>query len=184
MNVVRTEIEDVLIIEPKVFEDERGYFFESFNASDFASHTGISVTFVQDNESLSHRGVLRGLHFQKAPYAQAKLVRVVNGKVLDVAVDLRRGSGTFGKYVSVELSGDNHRQLFIPKGFAHGYCVLSDTAVFQYKCDCLYHPEAEGAVMWNDPDIAVKWPLPESEILLSAKDRNHPFLNDITDNLF
>ena len=179
MEIVKTDIEGVLIIEPRVFGDSRGYFFESFNAGEFARKTGLDVNFVQDNESMSHYGVLRGLHFQKPPYAQSKLVRVVQGTVVDVAVDIRKGSPTFGKYVMAELSGENHRQLFLPKGFAHGYAVLSDVAVFQYKCDNFYAPSSEGAIAWNDPDIAIQWPVPASDIELSEKDRKHPFLKDI-----
>jgi dTDP-4-dehydrorhamnose 3,5-epimerase len=137
------------------------------------------VTFVQDNESRSRRGVLRGLHFQREPYAQAKLVRVVQGRVLDVAVDIRPESPTFGRYVAVELSGENHRQLFIPKGFAHGYVVLEDDTVFQYKCDEFYHPASEGGIAWNDPQIGIEWPLTESEIILSDKDRKHPTLKEL-----
>lgn len=178
MEVKKTAIEGVFIIEPRVFGDERGYFFESFNEREFREKTGIDVKFVQDNESKSRYGVLRGLHFQKAPYEQAKLVRVVNGRVFDVAVDIRKGSPTFGKYTAVELTGDNHRQCFIPRGFAHGFCVLSDEAVFQYKCDEYYHPEAEDAIAWDDPDIAIQWPIPASDIILSDKDKNHPRLRD------
>lgn len=179
MNIIKTEIEGIYIIEPQVFGDERGYFFESFNAERFLAQTGIDVTFVQDNESRSKRGVLRGLHFQRAPYAQAKLVRVVQGRVLDVAVDIRPESPTFGKYVATELSGDNHRQMFIPKGFAHGYVVLEDNTVFQYKCDEFYHPESEGGIAWNDPQIGIEWPLSESELILSDKDRNRPTLKEL-----
>ena len=179
MAVIKTAIEGVYIIEPTVFGDERGYFFESYNEERFRSETGIDVHFVQDNESRSKRGVLRGLHFQKKPYAQAKLVRVVQGKVLDVAVDIRRGSPTFGKHIAVELSGDNHRQLFIPKGFAHGYVVMEDDTVFQYKCDEFYHPEAEGGIAWNDPDIGIDWGVAESDITLSEKDKRHPLLKEI-----
>lgn len=179
MNVFRTEIEGVLIIEPQVFGDERGYFIESFNAERFLAQTGIEITFVQDNESLSKRGVLRGLHFQREPYAQAKLVRVVRGKVLDVAVDIRPESPTFGRYVATELSGENHRQMFIPKGFAHGYVVLEDNTIFQYKCDDFYHPESEDGIAWNDPKIGIDWGIPESEIILSEKDKDRPLLNDI-----
>ena len=179
MAVIKTAIEGVYIIEPTVFGDERGYFFESYNEERFRSETGIDVHFVQDNESRSKRGVLRGLHFQKKPNAQAKLVRVVQGKVLDVAVDIRRGSPTFGKHIAVELSGDNHRQLFIPKGFAHGYVVLEDDTVFQYKCDEFYHPEAEGGIAWNDPDIGIEWGVAESDITLSEKDKRHPLLKEI-----
>ncbi len=179
MNVIKTDIEGVLVIEPKVFGDERGYFFESFNAECFLAETGIDVAFVQDNESRSKRGVLRGLHFQKEPYAQAKLVRVVQGRVIDVAVDIRPGSPTFGKYVATELSGENHRQMFIPKGFAHGYVVLEEDTVFQYKCDEYYHPESEAGIAWNDPQIGIEWPLSEDEIILSDKDRNRQILNKI-----
>jgi len=178
MNVIKTDIEGVVIIEPKVFGDNRGYFFESFNAREFAEKTGIGVNFVQDNESKSRFGVLRGLHFQLPPYTQSKLVRVVKGRVLDVAVDIRKGSPTYGKYVSCEMSEDNKLQFFVPKGFAHGFCVLSDEAVFQYKCDDFYHPEAEGAIAWNDPEIAIKWPLVADEVILSEKDMHHPTLKN------
>ena len=167
------------MIEPQVFGDARGYFFESFNAERFLAETSIEITFVQDNESRSKRGVLRGLHFQREPYAQAKLVRVVSGRVLDVAVDIRPESPTFGRYVVTELSGENHRQMFIPKGFAHGYVVLEDDTVFQYKCDEFYHPEAEGGIAWNDPQIGIEWGIPESEIILSEKDRNRPTLKEL-----
>lgn len=179
MNVIKTDIEGVFVIEPQVFGDERGYFFESFNAERFLAQTGVEVTFVQDNESRSKRGVLRGLHFQKKPHAQAKLVRVVQGRVLDVAVDIRPESPTFGKYVATELSGENHRQMFIPKGFAHGYVVLDDDTVFQYKCDEYYHPECEGGIAWNDPQIGIEWGIPENEIILSDKDRKHPILKEL-----
>ena len=179
MNVIRTDIEGVLVIEPQVFGDERGYFFESFNAERFLAQTGLRVEFVQDNESSSKRGVLRGLHFQREPYAQAKLVRVVQGRVIDVAVDIRPGSPTFGKYVATELSGENHRQMFIPKGFAHGYVVLEDNTVFQYKCDEYYHPEVEDGIAWNDPQIGIEWPLPEDEIILSDKDRKRRTLREL-----
>lgn len=178
MEVIKTEIEGVFIIEPKVFGDSRGYFFESFNAKEFKAKTGVDINFVQDNESRSHYGVLRGLHFQTPPYAQSKLVRVVKGRVVDVAVDIRKGSPTFGKYVSVELTEDNHRQFFIPKGFAHGFVVLSEDAIFQYKCDEFYHPEAEGALMWNDPDVNIAWPIKAEVIELSAKDQKHPYLKE------
>ena len=179
MRVLNTDIEGVVIVEPKVFGDERGYFMESYSERDFEVHTGLNVSFVQDNESCSKRGVLRGLHFQKEPYAQAKLVRVVQGRVLDVAVDIRPESPTFGKYVMTELSGDNHRQMFIPKGFAHGYVVLEDDTVFQYKCDEYYHPEAEGGIAWNDPQIGIEWPIAEGEVILSEKDKNRPLLSEI-----
>lgn len=176
MKAIATAIEGVYIIEPRVFGDQRGYFFESYSARDFKQQTGLDITFVQDNESKSSRGVLRGLHFQKPPYAQSKLVRVVKGRVLDVAVDLRRNSPTYGKHVSVELTGENHLQFFIPQGFAHGFSVLSDEAVFQYKCDNFYAPDHEGAILWNDPQLGIDWRLPEGDVLLSDKDRNNkPF---------
>lgn len=178
MNIIRTNIDGVLIVEPRVFGDARGYFFESYNARDFHEQTGIDVTFVQDNESSSSYGVVRGLHFQKPPYTQSKLVRVVEGTVLDVAVDIRKGSATYGQHVAVELSADNKRQLFLPKGMAHGFAVLSERAVFQYKCDEYYHPEAEGAIAWNDPTLAIDWKIESSKVLLSDKDRKHPMFND------
>lgn len=178
MEVIKTSIEGVLVIEPKVFGDNRGYFFESFNAKEFAEKTGVDVTFVQDNESKSKYGVLRGMHFQNPPYTQSKLVRVVKGKVLDVVVDIRKGSPTYGKYEMCELTEDNHRQFFVPKGMAHGFCVLSEEAIFQYKFDEFYHPEAECAIAWNDPDVYIKWPLMQDAIILSDKDKNHPQLKD------
>lgn len=177
MNVIKTDIEGILVLEPKVFNDARGYFFESYNERDFNALVG-NVNFIQDNESRSQYGVLRGLHFQKGEHSQAKLVRVVRGKVYDVAVDLRKSSPTFGKYVGVELTEDNHRQFFIPRGFAHGFAVMSDIAVFQYKCDNLYAPESEGAIMWNDPYLDIKWPVEADKIILSEKDKHHPFLKD------
>ena len=177
MNIVETEIKGVFIIEPKVFGDDRGYFFESFSQREFESVIG-PVTFVQDNQSKSSYGVVRGLHFQKPPHAQAKLVRVVKGKVLDVAVDLRKDSPTFGKYMAVELSDENHRQVFIPKGFAHGFSVLSEEAVFQYKCDEYYAPESEAAIAWDDQDLNIDWKVPAEDVVLSAKDRNHPTLKE------
>jgi dTDP-4-dehydrorhamnose 3,5-epimerase len=177
MNIVETEIKGVFIIEPKVFGDNRGYFFESFSQREFESVIG-PVTFVQDNQSKSSYGVVRGLHFQRPPHAQAKLVRVVKGKVLDVAVDLRKDSPTFGKYVAVELSDENHRQVFIPKGFAHGFSVLSEEAVFQYKCDEYYAPESEAAIAWDDRDLNIDWKVPAEDVVLSAKDRNHPTLKE------
>ena len=178
MKVNKTDIEGVLVIEPDVFGDSRGYFFESFNERRFNALTGLEVDFVQDNESYSRYGVLRGLHFQNPPYSQSKLVRCVRGKVFDVAVDLRKGSPTFGKYVSCILSEENHLQFFIPKGFAHGFAVLSNEAVFQYKCDEFYNKASEGALMWNDPDIAIEWPVPASDVVLSEKDLHHPYLKD------
>ena len=179
MEVIRTDIEGVIIIEPRVFGDARGYFFESFNAKEFFEKTGIKVTFVQDNESMSHYGVLRGLHYQQPPYAQSKLVRVVKGCVLDVAVDIRKGSPTFGQYTAVELSEQNHRQLYLPKGIAHGFSVLSEEVIFQYKCDEFYAPQSEGAIAWDDPDLNIDWKLPAEKILLSEKDRHHPSLRDM-----
>lgn len=176
MNIIKTEIEGVYIVEPRVFEDSRGYFFESFNSRAYSDIC--RAEFVQDNESKSSYGVVRGLHFQKPPHSQSKLVRVISGRVLDVAVDIRRGSPTFGKYVSVELSGENRRQFYIPRGFAHGFSVLSETAVFQYKCDNFYAPQSEGAIAWNDPDLCIDWGIPADKVILSAKDASHPFLKD------
>ena len=179
MKVQQTNIEGVYIVESVLHGDERGYFMESFSERDFEAQTGLKVRFVQDNESCSRKGVLRGLHFQKEPYAQAKLVRVVQGRVLDVAVDIRPESQTFGKYVATELSAENHRQMFIPKGFAHGYVVLEDDTVFQYKCDEYYHPEAEGGIAWNDPQIAIDWGVAENEVILSEKDKHRPLLSEL-----
>ena len=178
MNIIKTDIEGLIIIEPRVFGDARGYFFESYNARDFHEQTGMDVTFVQDNESCSSYGVVRGLHFQKPPYAQSKLVRVVEGTVLDVAVDIREGSATYGKHVTIELSAENKRQLFLPKGMAHGFAVLSERAIFQYKCDEYYHPETEGAIAWDDPTLAINWQIEPSKVLLSDKDRKHPLFKD------
>ncbi len=177
MKVIKTAIEDVVIIEPDVFGDSRGYFFESYSQKKFDEQVR-KIEFVQDNESKSRYGVLRGLHFQKGKDAQSKLVRVVKGRVLDVAVDIRKGSPTFGQYVAVELTEENHRQLFVPRGFAHGFSVLSEEAVFQYKCDNLYAPHAEGAIAWDDPDIGIDWGVPAEDVLLSAKDAAHPRLKD------
>lgn len=177
MNIIKTSIEGVVILEPRIFADDRGYFFESFSQKVFDELVR-PIRFVQDNESKSKYGVLRGLHFQKGEHAQSKLVRVVKGRVLDVAVDVRRGSPTFGKYVSVELSQENKRQFFIPRGFAHGFAVLSQEAVFQYKCDNYYAPESEGAIAWDDPDIGIDWRVEASDILLSEKDKKHPRLAD------
>jgi len=182
MNVIKTDIDGLVIIEPRVFGDSRGYFFESFSERDFKREVA-DVDFVQDNESKSLYGVVRGLHFQRPPYAQAKLVRVVKGKVLDVAVDLRKGSPTFGHHVAVELSEDNHRQMFIPRGFAHGFSVLSDEVIFQYKCDNFYAPQIEGAVAWDDPDLGIDWGIPADKALLSDKDRKHPRLKDVLGEL-
>ena len=170
MNIITTEIEGLLILEPKVFGDERGYFFESFSQREFEEKVCKTV-FVQDNESKSGYGVLRGLHFQKPPFEQAKLVRVVKGKVLDVAVDIREDSPTFGKHVSVELSEENKRQMFVPRGFAHGFVVLSEEAIFQYKCDNYYMPQAEGGILWNDPALKIDWKIPMEDVILSEKDK-------------
>ncbi|MDY3266618.1 MAG: dTDP-4-dehydrorhamnose 3,5-epimerase [Phocaeicola sp.] len=189
MNIIKTEIPELLLIEPTIFRDSRGYFFESFSERDFNLNIR-PIKFVQDNESMSSYGVLRGLHFQKPPFCQSKLVRVVKGAVLDVAVDIRRGSPTFGKHVAVELTEDNHLQFFIPRGFAHGFCVLSDNVIFQYKCDNFYAPDYEGAIAWNDSDLGIDWKIPSDKIVLSDKDRNHPLLNeselifDYTENLY
>ena len=174
MKIVQTSLDGVFYIEPTIYSDARGYFFESFNAEQFAHESGLEPHFVQDNEARSCRGVVRGLHYQLPPYAQAKLVRVVSGIVWDVAVDIRRNSPTFGQYTAIELSGENKRQLYIPEGFAHGYAVLSDDAVFQYKCTDYYHPEAEGGIMWDDPQLSIPWPLSIEEMILSEKDRRHP----------
>ena len=174
MNYIKTEIPDVWVCEPKVFADARGYFMETWRASDFNEHIGHEVNFVQDNQSMSSRGVLRGLHFQKGEFSQAKLVRVLQGTVVDVAVDLRKSSPTFGKYVMVELSAENKRQLFIPRGFAHGFQVLSDTAVFTYKVDNIYAPKAECSIRYDDPKIGIAWPITNpQELLLSEKDLQH-----------
>lgn len=172
---IETDIKDVYIIEPKVYGDNRGYFMETYKEESF-KEAGLNYTFVQDNESRSKKGVLRGLHFQKT-YPQAKLVRVLEGEVFDVAVDLRKNSPTYGKWVGVVLSAENKKQFMIPRGFAHGFVVLSDTATFCYKCDELYHPEDEGGIMWNDKDINIIWPY-EGEILLSEKDKKHPTLKE------
>ena len=170
MEVINTGIEGVVIIEPRIFKDERGYFYESFSQREFEEKV-CRTTFVQDNQSKSSYGVLRGLHFQKPPHCQSKLVRCIKGAVLDVAVDIRKGSPTFGKYVAVELTEENHRQFFVPRGFAHGFAVLSEEAVFQYKCDNFYCKESEGAIAWNDPALNIDWRIPADKILLSEKDR-------------
>lgn len=178
MNVIKTAIDGVFILEPRLFEDARGYFFESFNQREFEEKVA-PVVFVQDNESKSSYGVVRGLHYQKPPYTQSKLVRVVKGAVLDVAVDVRKGSPTFGQHVAVELTGENHRQFFIPRGFLHGFSVLSGEVVFQYKCDNFYAPASEGAVAWDDPDLGIDWRIPAEQVILSEKDRHHPRLKDV-----
>ncbi|MBP3290140.1 MAG: dTDP-4-dehydrorhamnose 3,5-epimerase [Alistipes sp.] len=180
MKVIKTDIEGVVILQPDVFGDKRGYFMESWSQPRFDEAVQ-PIRFVQDNESKSRYGVLRGLHYQKGRYSQSKLVRVVKGRVLDVAVDIRRGSPTFGRYVAVELTEDNHHQLFVPRGFAHGFSVLSQEAIFEYKCDNLYAPEQEGAIAWNDPAIGIDWKLPAEDVILSAKDAAHPTLAEATD---
>ena len=182
MDVIKTSINGVLIIEPRVFEDARGYFFESFSQREFdekvAPILGHTVTFVQDNESKSSYGVMRGLHFQRPPFTQSKLVRCVKGAVLDVAVDIRKCSPTYGQHVAVELTEENHRQFFIPKGFAHGFAVLCETAVFQYKCDEFYHPEADGGISILDNSLGIDWLIPTDKAILSEKDTKHPLLRD------
>lgn len=170
MNVEETYLKGCFVIQPKIFRDKRGYFFESFNKKSFYLATGEDINFVQDNESFSTRGVLRGLHFQCGEYAQAKLVRVIKGKVMDIAVDIRKDSKTFGKHLSVELSEDNKKQIFIPRGFAHGFIVLSDEAIFSYKCDNYYNKDSEEGIVYNDPTLNIDWRLPEHEILVSEKD--------------
>ncbi len=180
MNIIRTGIEGVVILEPRIFGDSRGYFFESYSQREFDALVG-PVRFVQDNESRSTRGVVRGLHYQCGDKAQSKLVRVVEGRVLDVAVDIRRGSPTFGRHVAVELTGDNHRQLFIPRGFAHGFAVMSETALFQYKCDNPYSPESERGIAYDDPQIGIDWGIAADEIVLSDKDRRHAPLSAAAD---
>jgi len=177
MEVIKTPIEGLLIIEPRIFKDARGYFFESFSQREFDEKVR-PITFVQDNESMSTRGVIRGLHFQRPPYTQSKLVRCVRGAVLDIAVDIRKGSPTYGQHVAVELTEDNHRQFFISKGFAHGFAVLSDEAVFQYKCDEFYHPEADGGIQLRDPALGIDWRIPFDEAILSDKDTKHPLFKD------
>ena len=189
MNIIKTAIEGVLIIEPKIFEDARGYFFESFSQREFDEKVG-RVNFVQDNESKSSYGVMRGLHFQSPPFTQSKLVRCVKGAVLDVAVDIRKGSPTYGQHVAVELTEDNHRQFFVPRGFAHGFAVLSDTAVFQYKCDNFYAPQADGGISIFDDTLGIDWRIPTDKAILSEKDTKHACLKDfdspfsITEDLY
>ncbi|WP_320167916.1 dTDP-4-dehydrorhamnose 3,5-epimerase [Mangrovibacterium marinum] len=180
MNIIPTNIPDVLIFEPKVFGDSRGYFFESFRQDVFEQAVG-KIQFVQDNQSRSSYGVLRGLHFQRPPYTQSKLVRCIEGEVLDVAVDIRIDSPTYGQYAAVKLSADNQRQLWVPQGFAHGFVVLSETAIFAYKCDNYYAPEYDGGIAWNDPSIGIDWLIPEKDIQLSGKDQQHPAMDAIKD---
>lgn len=177
MEVINTAIEGVVIIEPRVFKDSRGYFFESYSKREFDEKVR-PVDFVQDNESCSSKGVMRGLHFQRPPFTQSKLVRCVKGAVLDVAVDIRKGSPTYGQHVAVELTEDNHRQFFVPRGFAHGFAVLSDVAVFQYKCDEFYHPEADGGISILDDSLGIDWKIDPSEAILSEKDTKHSLLKD------
>ena len=177
MNIIKTAIDGVVIIEPRIFEDSRGYLFESFSQREFDEKV-VPITFVQDNESKSSYGVMRGLHFQRPPFTQSKLVRCVKGAVLDVAVDIRKGSPTYGQHVSVELTEDNHRQFFIPKGFAHGFAVLTETAVFQYKCSEFYHPEADGGISILDNSLGIDWHIPIERAILSEKDTKHPLLKD------
>jgi dTDP-4-dehydrorhamnose 3,5-epimerase len=195
MNIIKTKIEGLYIIEPKVFKDARGYFFESFSQRDFDEQIAIPLIgkpliFVQDNESMSSYGVMRGLHFQRPPFTQSKIVRCVKGAVLDVAVDIRKGSPTYGQHVAVELTADNHRQFFISRGFAHGFAVLSEMAVFQYKCDEFYHPEADDGISIQDESLGIDWNIPTEKALLSEKDTKHVLLKDfdspfsITDNLY
>ena len=182
MNIIKTAIDGILIIEPRIFEDARGYFFESFSQREFdekvAPILGHTVTFVQDNESKSSYGVMRGLHFQRPPFTQSKLVCCVKGSVLDIAVDIRKGAPTYGQHVAVELTEENHRQIFIPKGFAHGFAVLSETAVFQYKCDEFYHPEADGGISILDDTLGIDWKIPTEKVILSDKDTKHLLLKD------
>lgn len=177
MEIIKTGIEGLLILEPRIFLDARGYFFESFSQREFEEKVG-PVHFVQDNESMSSYGVMRGLHFQRPPYTQSKLVRCVSGAVLDVAVDIRQGSPTYGQHVAVELTAENHRQFFIPKGFAHGFAVLSETAVFQYKCDEFYHPEADAGISILDESLGIDWRIPTDKAILSDKDTRHGMLAD------
>lgn len=178
MEIIKTAIDGVVIIEPRVFKDERGYFFESFSQREFEEKVG-QINFVQDNESMSSYGVMRGLHFQRPPFTQSKLVRCVRGKVLDVAVDIRKGSPTYGQYISVELSEDNHRQFFVPRGFAHGFAVLSETAIFQYKCDNYYAPAYDGGISILDESLNIDWHIPIDKAILSEKDTKHPLLKDL-----
>ena len=183
MDIIKTNIEEPVILEPRIFGDARGYFFESFSQREFDEKVAIpqygkSITFVQDNESMSSYGVMRGLHFQRPPFTQSKIVRCVKGAVLDVAVDIRKGSLTYGQHVAVELTEDNHRQFFVPRGFAHGFAVLSETAVFQYKCDNFYAPQADGGISIVDDSLGIDWQIPVEKALLSEKDTNHECLKD------
>ena len=179
MEIIKTDIEGLIIIKPQIFKDSRGYFFESFSQREFNEKV-TPIQFVQDNESCSSYGVMRGLHFQKPPYTQSKLVRCVKGSVLDVAIDIRKGSPTYGKHVAVELSAENHLQFFIPKGFAHGYAVLSKEAIFQYKCDEFYTPQSEGGIQLMDESLGINWPISADDAILSDKDKKYPKLSEIT----
>lgn len=179
MKVITTKLEGCYIIEPKIFNDERGYFFESFNQQVFFKKTGITTNFVQDNEALSHKGSLRGLHYQKGPYSQAKLVRVVKGRVLDVVVDLRENSKTFGETFEIVISEENKKQLFVPKGFAHGYSVLENNTILHYKCDAYYNPESEAGIHYQDPDLQINWQLNDTDIIVSEKDKKLPFFKEL-----
>lgn len=179
MEIIETELKGVVIIEPRVFKDNRGYFFESFSQKEFDEKV-MPIHFVQDNESLSTYGVMRGLHYQRMPYTQSKLVRCTQGRILDVAVDIRKGSPTFGKHIAVELTEENHRQLFIPRGFAHGFAVLSEKAILQYKCDNFYAPQAEAGIQLRDETLGIDWKIPTAEAILSEKDLKYPFLKDMT----
>lgn len=177
MEIIKTDIEGPVIIEPRIFKDNRGYFFEAYSQREFDEKV-MPVKFVQDNESMSSYGVIRGLHYQKMPYTQSKLVRCVKGAVLDVAVDIRKGSPTFGQHIAVELTEENHRQFFIPRGFAHGFAVLSDIAVFEYKCDNFYTPQADAGIQLNDENLGIEWRIPMEKAILSEKDLKHPLLKD------
>lgn len=177
MNIIKTKIEGVVVIEPRIIHDDRGYFYESFSQKEFEEKV-CKTTFIQDNQSQSSYGVLRGLHFQRGEYSQSKLVRCVKGEILDFAVDIRKGSPSFGQWQSCLISEDNNRQFFVPRGFAHGFSVLSETATFQYKCDNYYNPESEGAIAWNDPFLNIDWQISSNKILLSDKDARNPLLND------
>ena len=183
MDVIKTKLDSVVIIEPKIFDDARGYFFESFSQREFEEKVR-KINFVQDNESMSSYGVMRGLHFQRPPFTQSKLVRCVKGVVLDVAVDIRKGAPTYGQHVAVELTEENHRQFFVPRGFAHGFAVLSETAVFQYKCDEFYHPEADGGISILDDSLRIDWCIPVEKALLSGKDTKHALLQDFISPFF
>lgn len=178
MEIIKTPIEGVVIIKPKVFNDARGYFYESYNKKAFDEALGREVNFVQDNQSKSSKGVMRGLHFQRPPFTQAKLVRCVKGRVIDVAVDIRKGSPTYGQHVAVELTEDNHLQFFVPRGFAHGFAVLSDEAIFQYKCDNYYAPEADGGISIEDDSFGIDWKIAVEDAILSDKDKKHPLFKD------